>query len=422
MESSKEILATSEVVVIGGGVIGLSCAYELVRKGVDVTVLDKGRPGEDAAWGSAGWVTQMLSAPLPAPGLVGTSLKWMLKKDSPLYIKPWADSGLPKWLWDFWRHCNRRDHEAGLEAMAALTEHTMTLYDELAKDGIEFEMEKAGLLFAFTSEEGLQHTLDELRAMERYGYSSPTVLDGDSVRDAEPALTKAVVGGMLVESERHLRPELLTAGLFRRLAESHAKLRSETEVTGVKRQGSRMTCVVTTGGEVPGDRFLIAGGAWSASLARMAGFHLPVQAGKGYSVTVTEPAVRLRRPLYLGEAKLGATPFRNALRIAGTMELTGINEALDPRRIDAIRASADQFLVGWRQGKSEEEWAGMRPVTPDGLPAIGRAPGYDNLYVATGHAVLGVTLAPATGVAMAELIHSGKTDVDLRPFDPNRFS
>ncbi len=183
-----------------------------------------------------------------------------------------------------------------------------------------------------------------------------------------------------------------------------------------------MTCVVTTGGEVPGDRFLIAGGAWSASLARMAGFHLPVQCGKGYSVTVTEPAVRLRRPLYLGEAKLGATPFRNALRIAGTMELTGINEALDPRRIDAIRASADQFLVGWRQGKSEEEWAGMRPVTPDGLPAIGRAPGYDNLYVATGHAVLGVTLAPATGVAMAELIHSGKTDVDLRPFDPNRFS
>ncbi len=183
-----------------------------------------------------------------------------------------------------------------------------------------------------------------------------------------------------------------------------------------------MTCVVTTGGEVPGDRFLIASGAWSASLARMAGFHLPVQCGKGYSVTVTEPAVRLRRPLYLGEAKLGVTPFRNALRIAGTMELAGISEALDPRRLEAIRASADQFLVGWRQGKSEEEWAGMRPVTPDGLPAIGRAPGYDNLYVATGHAMLGVTLAPATGVAMAELIHSGNADVDLRPFDPNRFS
>ncbi len=412
----------SNVVVIGAGVIGLSCAYELVRKGVDVTVLDKGRLGEGAAWGSAGWVTQTLSAPLPAPGLVGTSLKWMLRKDSPLYIKPWADAGLPKWLWNFWRHCNRRDHENGLEAMAALTQRTMTLYDDLEKDGIEFEMERTGVLFAFTTEEGLHHTLDELRAMKKYGYSTPPVLDGDSVRDAEPALTKAVVGGMLVESERHVRPELLTTGLSRRLAESSAEQRAGTEVTGVKRQGSRVTAVVTTGGEVRGDRFLIAGGAWSASLAQMAGFHLPVQCGKGYSVTINEPAVRLRRPLYLGEAKLGVTPFRNALRIAGTMELAGISEALDPRRLAAIRASADQFLVGWRQGKSEDEWAGMRAVTPDGLPVIGRAPGYDNLYVATGHGMLGVTLAPATGVAMAELIHSGETALDLRPFDPNRFS
>lgn len=411
----------SKVVVIGAGVIGLSCAYELARKGVDVTVLDKGRLGEGAAWGSAGWVTQTLSAPLPGPGLVGTSLKWMLRKDSPLYVKPWADSGLPKWLWSFWRHCNQRDHQNGLEAMAALTEHTMTLYDDLEKDGIEFEMERAGMLFTFTSEEGLHHTLDELRAMERYGYSTPPLLDGDAVREAEPALTKAVVGGMLVESERHVRPELLTTGLSRRLAASSADLRARTEVTGVKRQGSRMTSVVTTGGEVAGDRFLIAGGAWSASLARMAGFHLPVQCGKGYSVTITDPAVRLRRPLYLGEAKLGVTPFRNALRIAGTMELAGISDALNPRRLAAIRTSADRFLIGWRQGKSEEEWAGMRAVTPDGLPAIGRAPGYDNLYVATGHGMLGVTLAPATGVAVAELIHSGKTEVDLRPFDPDRF-
>ncbi len=412
----------SKVVVIGTGVIGLSCAYELVRKGAEVTVLDKGRLGEGAAWGSAGWVTQMLSAPLPALGLVAASLKWMTKKDSPLYIKPWANSALPKWLWDFWRHCNRRDHERGLGAMAALTQHTMTLYDALAKDGIEFEMEKAGMLFAFTSEEGLQHTHDELRAMEKYGYSAPPVLDGDSVRDAEPALAKAVVGGMLVESERHVRPELLTTGLSRRLAESTAELKASTKVTGVKRQGSRMTAVVTTAGEVTGDGFPIAGGAWSASLARMAGFRLPVQCGKGYSVTIAEPSVRLRRPLYLGEAKLGVTPFRNALRIAGTMELAGISEALDPRRLAAIRASADQFIVGWRQGKSEEEWAGMRAVTPDGLPTIGRAPGYDNLYVATGHAMLGVTLAPATGVAIAELMHSGKSEVDLRPFDPNRFS
>ena len=412
----------SEVVVIGAGVIGLSCAYELVRKGVDVTILDKGRLGEGAAWGSAGWVTQTLSAPLPAPGLVWASLKWMLQKDSPLYIKPWADSALPKWLFSFWRHCNRLDHDAGLAAMAALTERTMPLYDTLAGDGIDFEMEKAGMLFAFTSHEGLNHTLDDLRALAKHGYATPSVLDGDSVREAEPALTKAVVGGMLVESERHVRPELLTTGLSRRLAESGVTMKSETEVTRMKRQGSRMTGLVTNKGELSGDRFLIAGGAWSGSLARMAGFRLPVQSGKGYSVTIHDPAIRLRRPLYLGEAKLGVTPFRAALRIAGTMELAGISETLDPRRLDAIRASADRFLVGWRQGTSQEEWTGMRPVTPDGLPAMGRAPGYDNLYVATGHGMLGLTLAPATGVALAELIHSGKTSVDLSPFDPKRFS
>ena len=410
-----------KIVVIGAGVIGLFCGYALMRRGCSVTLLDKGQPGAACSSSNAGWVVPSLAGPLPAPGLARKSLTWMLSSRSPLYIKPAFRPDLVKWLWRFWRHCDARHYRTGLESVARLGEETMALYDAARADGVEFEMEHAGVLLVCLRKGSIDEVLADLEPMRRYGYRTPRVVSGPALLALEPALSPTAAGAVLVEEERHLRPEALTAGLVKRLTAMGAEIHPEVEVVGVRRRGRAITAVITAQGSLAADLFLLAAGAWSGRLAGKLGVRLPVEAGKGYSVTIRRPGVRIRRPLYLEEARIACTPFGDALRAAGTMELSGLNTTLDRRRIAAIDHAMDTYLPGWSQGEGRDEWVGMRPVTPDGLPMIGRVRAYDNLYVATGHAILGVTLAPATAAAISDVMCSGTTGIDLTAFDPGRF-
>ena len=407
-------------VVIGAGIIGLACAYELRRRGEDVVVLDKSEPGAAASAGNTGWITPSLSGPVPAPGIVLQSIKWILRPDSPLYVRPRADPMFLSWLLAFCRHCTKRAYQAGLDAVAALNAQTMTLYDALVADGVRFEMHRQGVLFAFLSRTALEHAAADLDRMRSHGFGIARQLTGPEARDLEPILSSAVLGGIVVDQERHVRPESLTAGLVARLNDMGVIIRSGFEATGFQTIGT-VRAVTTPNGSIEADRFVIAAGAWSGDLTRRLGFRLPIQAGKGYSITLAGAAARIGRPLYLDEAHVAVSSFDGALRLAGTMELSGINAHLDPRRVEAIRRSADRYLVNWRQGSREDIWVGMRPLTPDGLPVIGAVPGYDNVYLATGHAMLGITLAPATAAALAGLMLDGTSTMDLRPFDPARF-
>ena len=412
----------SRTVIIGAGVIGLLCAYELRRRGAEVVVLDRGEPGAGCSAGNAGWIVPSLSGPVPAPGVVGTSLRWMLRPDSPLYIRPASVPLLAPWLLDFWRHCNPTDYHAGLAATAALNRPTMALYDALAAAGVEFEMHADGILYVCLEPATVEHVREELAAVRDHGYAEPAVLGPDEIREFEPGLTGPVQTALWVREERHVRPETLTAGLARWLAANGVEVRSGVEVVGLGRRGREIAGVETRDGTLAADQVLIAAGAWSGALASMAGVCLPMQAGKGYHVTVAGPDLRLHHPMYLMESRIAVSPFEGALRMSGTMELSGINLRLDPRRVAAIRHGADRYLPGWQRGASESSWVGMRPLTPDGLPVIGRAPGYENLFLATGHAMLGVTLGPATAAAIAGLMCDGRADVDLAPFDPARFA
>jgi D-amino-acid dehydrogenase len=198
-------------------------------------------------------------------------------------------------------------------------------------------------------------------------------------------------------------------------------VRTHTEAVGAVRRNGRLVAVEAGGDTIEGDHFVVAAGAWAAPLGTVFGYSVPVQAAKGYSVTCEPPTVEIHHPLYLVEASVGVTPYEGGLRLAGTLELSGINERLDRRRVDAIRRNAEKYLPGVNQGGAGEEWVGMRPLTPDGIPLIGRVPDADNLYMATGHAMLGMTLAPATAAVIAELIIKGESTIDLTPFDPGRF-
>jgi len=418
---SAAVTAARRTVVIGAGVIGLAAAHALRRRGREVVVIDQGEPGAACSAGNAGWITPSISAPIPAPGLTWTSIKWMLSSDSPLYIAPSAALGQARWLWRFWRHCNAADFERGLHAVASLNERAIRLFDELEREGLSFELHRDGLLFVFREERYMETVRREFDHYRRYGYQVPKALGAAELRTMEPNLADEVHSGFLVAEEYHVRPETLTAGYLDQLIKSGVAVRGGTAVTGFVVADGKAMVVKTAAGDEPADEVLVAAGAWSGRVVEHLGARLPVQAGKGYSVTIAGRGDMLRRPVYLGEAKIGSSPFAGGVRFAGTMELSGINTELDRRRIEAIRRGIARYLkppVGPNEGV---EWVGMRPLTPDGLPMLGRIPGIANGYIATGHAMLGVTMAPVTGETMADLMTGRLDEAALLPFAPGRF-
>jgi D-amino-acid dehydrogenase len=423
----------AHTIIVGGGVIGLLTAHALGRRGGRVTLIERAAPGGACSTGNLGWICPVHSDPLPAPGLAATSIRWMMRADSPLYIHPPALPRLAGWLWRFWRRCNRRDYQRGVEALARLNRSTLERYDALAGEGVRFEMHRSRLLLVALDDRTIAATRAASGTMERWGHPPPDPLDAAQARALEPALSPAIAGALLYEEERHVRPDTLCAGLVTAIERRGVEVMPGVEVAGVDRRRDRVAAVIVKrDGSRPGgpaarpdrleaDHFVIAAGAWSGAVARRFGFRLPVQAGKGYSITLRHPVRPAGRPLYLADHRAGATPFDGAFRLGGTMELSGINGRLDPRRVAAIRRAAERYLPGVFASEAGEEWVGMRPILPDGLPAIGRAPGLDNVFVATGHGMLGVTLAPATAGAIAGLVTRGDAGEDLRPFDPGRF-
>jgi D-amino-acid dehydrogenase len=413
----------TRVVVIGSGVIGLCTAFSLHQRGAEVVIVEKETGAHGASIVNAGWVTPALSDPVPSAGLVKTSLKWMMHGDSPLYIRPLSAPRMLPWLTSFWRHCNEKDFIVGMQATAELNRTTMALYDALKQAGVEFEEHRDGLLFAYKNATTMEHDLRSLEPLNAYGYPTPASLDGNAVRAFEPSLGASVTAGYWLEQERSVRPDSLTTGLRNWLEQQGVEFQTTSAVTGFSATEESVQRVITSTGAVVCDAAVICAGAWSGQLAAMAGAKLPVQGGKGYCLDYSPPPVAVGRPIYLHEARVAVTPFDGAVRLAGTMEFSGINDIQRPKRVAAISRTASTMLRDWPDGPgaATRTGSGLRPITPDGIPVLGFLPGYRNLAVATGHAMLGVTLGPATGDAIAETVLSGRAPDVLEPFSPVRF-
>lgn len=412
----------SQVTVIGGGVIGLAAAWELSRRGAEVTVLDAREPGTAASAVNAGWVSPSLAGPVPVPGLVKTSLKWMLNPESPLFIKPRLDPSFLTWLYRFWRSCRLDKYEAGLEATAVLGQRTMQIMDDWVAQGIEFEMHNYGLLFAYRTLTEMEHDLKAFDAVTPYGYAQPTPLYGDDLRHAEPVLGKEMVGGYHVREERTVQPLSLVNGLRRKLEEAGVTVKPGAPVVDIDTSGGRVVAVRTPTERIQTQSVLLAAGAWTRHIAKMSGATIPIEAGKGYGLDFRPAPVTPKSSIYLHEDRVAVSPFDNGLRLSGTMELSGLSEQFTQRRINAIHKAGKRLLEGWPKGTEPVQvWTGMRPMAPDGLPVLGNVPGFANFYVASGHAMLGVTLAAVTAVYMAELMTGGNTPEVLKPFSADRF-
>ncbi|MDQ3695805.1 MAG: FAD-dependent oxidoreductase, partial [Chloroflexota bacterium] len=371
------------------------------------------------------WVVPSLAGPVPAPGLVGTSVRWMLRPESPLYVRPRADPGFVRWLLGFWRRCNRRDHEAGFAAVGELGRQTLALYDALRAAGVEFEEHRTGLVYAYRQRAALEHDFAALGQLRPFGYRDIALLDGAGLRELEPALAPGLAGGYWIERDRHLRPDSLVRGLREWLRRAAVEIRSGVTVTGFDHARGRVRALGTSDGVVPiTDAVVVCAGVWTGPLLRRAGVRVPIEMGKGYSLDfVPSPLPEpVRHALYLHEDRVAITPLAGRLRLAGTMELSGLNHQIEPRRVAAIARAGAGFLRDWPEGATPDTvWAGGRPMTPDGLPVIGLAPGFGNLAIASGHAMLGVTLAPATAEAIAELLTTGAAPAAIAPFRADRF-
>jgi D-amino-acid dehydrogenase len=411
------------VVVIGGGAIGLCCAYSLLRDGAEVVVLERDRVGMGASRGNTGWLCPVLSAPLPAPGVMGTALRGMLRPSrSPVLIRPLVGPSFLRWSWGFWRACTPERYRRGLGDTLALGADCFDRYDALRAAGVAVEVHAAGMLVAATGDAGLAEyatMLDEARAG---GYAHPIGrLGGDRARELEPALGEAVVGALRVPAERYVRPESLTDGLAAWLRAGGAEVRERVDVSSLVPTAGRWR-VRADGEELEAEAVVVAAGVWSGRLLEGLGVKLPMEAAKGYSITARGTGTLPRHALYLAEGKVGTSTFGDVLRIAGIFDLTGMDTSLRRKRIEEMVRASLPYLRDWRPTDVELEWSGLRPYPSDGLPIVGSVGAHQGLAIATGHGRMGITLAPATGDAVARLLLEGVVEPTIRPFGLERFA
>ncbi|MGH3375046.1 MAG: NAD(P)/FAD-dependent oxidoreductase [Actinoallomurus sp.] len=415
------------VVVIGGGAVGLCVAFHLRRQGVPVHVVDRGPIGGGSSWGNAGWVCQSHSAPVPAPGVTWYAARSIGRPGSPLYLRPQPTPAFLRWLLMFQRSCARGRFDRGYAAVAGFAQAAFECFAELADAGVATTLTRPGLLHAFLSVEEAERCLATQRAMAWTGYELPgEILTGREARRLDPALSDGVRAAYLVPGEGVVDPRAFVTALADRLRGEHVTVTEHAAVRGFVRRGGKVVAVRTDGGDIDCSSAVVAAGTWSAGLLARLGVRLPLQAGKGYSFSVDlGPAPE--HPMYLGDKHVAVSPIGGATRVAGTMELSGNNRRLDWRRVVAIARASRDYLGRWYDTPDDlmalihDPWVGGRPMFPDGLPVLDLVPGTPNAYVATGHGMLGITLAPVSGRAMGEYVTTGRRPAELVPFRADRF-
>ena len=418
-------MSEPRVVVIGAGVVGLACAWELRRRGADVVVIERAAVGGGASRGNTGWVSPSFTYPLPAPGMVREGLRQLVTGGEAFVLRPSLDPAFVRWLWRFQRSCSRARFDAGVRALLALNRRTLELFDAYRDAGVAFEMHTAGLVVAAREPGGLDLYRRIFRRLRELGYEGGTIdeLDPAALAALEPALDPArVVAGLHARVDRFVRPEELTAGLAEHLRGDGVEVREGCELRGLARRDGGWELATGAGGPLAADRVVIAAGLPTAPLLRRLGVRVPLMGARGFSVTVAGRGTPPRHALYLAEAKLGLSPFAGGVRIAGVFELGARDADATPGAGERLLAAARPYLAGWRPDADGpvEAWAGLRPATPDGLPLIGALPGHDGLFLATGHGMLGVTLAPATADLLAPHVLGAPAAPELAPFDPAR--
>jgi D-amino-acid dehydrogenase len=412
----------SDVLILGGGVVGLSCALYLLQGGASVRVLEQGTPGCGSSHGNCGTITPSHAAPLAMPGMLGVALRSVWRADAPLYLNPRFDGPRLRWLMGFARHCNWRDFEHATQARAAILRRSRRLLgDWVRNERLNCEFVESGVMYVYRQPGPM--AADEhhhVRVLERLGIPVQR-LRGDEAEAMEPALKPGVMGGLFHPEDARLRPDRYVAELARLVRERGGVIETGTRIERFDTESSRITRVGTSRGDFAGDRVLLALGAWSPLLAKKLGLRLPMQPGKGYSLTYTRPTHAPRHALVLRDVSVCVTTWDSGFRLGSTMEFSGYAEGLNRTRIDALRRGAAEGLREPEGPQLQEEWWGWRPMSVDEVPIIGPSTRWANLHLATAHGMLGVSMSAATGELVAAQLNGTTPALDPTPYAPARF-
>jgi D-amino-acid dehydrogenase len=413
--------APSHIVIVGGGIVGACCAWELARAGARVTLLESGEIGRGCSYGAAG-VFSFGHLPIPQPGVLLKGLKWMWRSDKPLYIPPRFDPRLISWLWAFRRSCTPAALERAMKLTGDLSRISVGAFESLADDHhVDYDLSRGGYFEVASSQDGFAEVRAAAKLTARHGVKAETLSAAD-LRDEEPAFGPELVGAAWYPESVSGDPFKLTVGITRLAEEAGAHVRTAAPVQALLLDDHTVRGVRLQSGEtLEAPVVVLAAGVWSASLAQQAGLHLPMQAAKGYHADVDHPSPRLTRGCVMKEAGMAAAPMNGVIRLGGTLEFSGVNEHKDPRRVAMLQHGARRYLPTLTSDPPRADWVGMRPCLPDGMPAIGWTRHARGLMLATGHAMLGVTFGPATGRIVRETILAQTPSIDMTGLSPDRF-
>lgn len=413
--------AHDEVLILGGGAVGLACALALLDAGRAVRVLERDTVGAATSHGNCGTITPSHAPPLTEPATLLKAARWLLQPDAPLYLKPRWDPVLWRWLLGFAAHCNHRHAVYATRARGALLMLSrQAMADWVQTRSLDCEFEACGLTEVYRDPRALAADAAVLPLLAELGIESRVMGEAELLAE-EPALLPGQAGAIHFPGDAHLRPDRYCDELARCVRAAGGVIEEGVTVQGFRTEGGRIVDVATSDGPRRAPEVLLALGPWSPLIARELGLRLPIQPGKGYSITYDRPQRAPRRPLVLRDRSVCVTAWGSGYRLGSTMEFSGYDDALTRVRLDALERGARESLIEPLGPAKREEWFGWRPISVDDLPLLGRSPRHDNLWLATGHGMLGITLSAATGRLLADLMTGGEPPVDPRPFDPARF-
>lgn len=409
---------TKSVVILGGGLQGLSTAFFLSERGADVTIIDAGSLGGGASRGNAGYMCTTILEPLANPTAIPSALKSLKDPTRALRLDPTKLPHLAGWFANFARHSTASAHRATSNELVHFNRPMQRLLDQMQRAGINATQGK-GLVVPFHDESLAKHWGTTMAPMaELLGKTPAPLLDGDQLRAIVPALSAHINAGYVLDTERSIDPRRFVDTMISVLLRRGVRVLEGATTRSFNMANGRVSSVKTSEGIVAGDEFVLTVGAGSRALGKLLGIRLAVVSGQGYNVALPKNT-GMDSPVIFEEAHAAATPMADQIRLGGTMEFAGDNPAFNGRRVDAIINSMRKYVnLDWdaRTGT----WAGSRPMTADGKPYIGRPHGWQNVIVATGHGMFGLSLAPATGHVVSELIIDGQSSTDLSPFSPDR--
>jgi D-amino-acid dehydrogenase len=412
-----------DVLIVGAGIIGIACAHYLSNAGLRVTVIDQGRVAGGCSHGNCGFICPSHVLPLTEPGAIGTALKSLFNPRAPFRVKPRLSPALWQWLWQFARRCNRRQMLTAGGHLKAILDSSLREYRRLVtEESLDCEWKENGLLYVLRTEHGMREFARTDRLLtDEFGVPARRI-EGAHLPSFDPALKPGLAGAFHYEHDVSVRPDLLNAGWSGRLRLRGVSFIEQCRLEQVRKERGNIIALATSRGEMSADRFVFAAGAWSTRMSSELGCAIPVEPGKGYSVTMSRPDPCPRYPMLFPEHRVGVSPFAEGYRLGSMMEFAGYDTTIPPRRIQQLQDSAAPYLDVPSPCVALETWYGWRPMTWDSLPIIGRVPKLHNAYLATGHNMLGLSMAAATGKLIAELIGGRVPHIDAAPYSPQRFT